>query len=944
MSGSNNSIELLKSWCQVADDTLDDSSMPERGLRFVLEYQSRPELAQQKRYLSEILEYPNINIEPIFEIQLNDGVEESFFAVLTIPGLERTMSPRSLHRAAYGLVDELDLVSAEPDLGSRVFHDPLPIEDVVSEEGAVKDAVVSTCWVDEPPPEDIHWALKALRVNSAWEIGQEKGAGIVIGQPDTGVADHVELEAEQIDFTKAFNFVEGTDDPTDPLESTAANPGHGTGTASVAVSASEGQMIGSAPGAKLVPIRCINDVKVFNAAPVAKAIEHARLAGVDVITMSLGGTPSRAVSRAIDRAVHSNIIVLAAAGNCVRTVVWPARYRNVIAIGGCNDGDEPWRGSSRGMEVDVCAPAELVWRARRAPESNDTDLVEAGQGTSFAVALTSGIAALWLAHHGRDTVVAASKAQGVSVQELFRTLVKDTARKPEGWNSSKFGAGIVNAQALLERDLSNSTILAMEGSDGRDGLLTMMQEFTGRTFSAVDEFPWDRFSSELGAVLLDSAGRGATGTESVPRAPISAELEKALLDNATSDDSGVRFVNQSTVLDRGLEVVPVADVERLNMIAVKPDTALESVSTRALSDARSTLSDSAIQEKIDRLATSFAHLPEHAQTPELAASRDELLVNADKVLHHLREDKPIENVIGLRTALEALVKLEGRPVLEMTDEAIDYDAPNLGPWQGRIILSKEQIESTRNSIGRIDIRGKHAGTGYVVAPGLIMTNRHVLEVIATPLPRAKSPDVWLFEEAATVNFSPDARDPGREFQITEVVFAGADPILDLPVSFRKLDLALLAVESTNTVGTSLPPPIPITALDGLVERGGSMIVLGYPAPPSRLPQDSEGRTRRDVVDRLRKLYGLRYGVKYLSMGEVMEGAENLSASPNNWVFSHDATSLGGNSGSAVLSLSGEVTLTGLHFAGDWLRANYAHDLTKVLAQVEMPLPPARVMV
>ena len=56
------------------------------------------------------------------------------------------------------------------------------------------------------------------------------------------------------------------------------------------------------------------------------------------------------------RAVAADVIVLAAAGNCVRTVVWPARYVECIAVAGTNAADGMWRGSCRGSAVDISAP------------------------------------------------------------------------------------------------------------------------------------------------------------------------------------------------------------------------------------------------------------------------------------------------------------------------------------------------------------------------------------------------------------------------------------------------------------------------------------------------------------------------------------------------------------------------------------------------------------
>ena len=84
----------------------------------------------------------------------------------------------------------------------------------------------------------------------------------------------------------------GTSDPTDPLTG-GANPGHGTGTASVMTSGPSGEVLGPAPAATLVPIRCVESmVLAFNGGIVARAIDHARTSGCHIVTMSLGGTPA----------------------------------------------------------------------------------------------------------------------------------------------------------------------------------------------------------------------------------------------------------------------------------------------------------------------------------------------------------------------------------------------------------------------------------------------------------------------------------------------------------------------------------------------------------------------------------------------------------------------------------------------------------------------------
>jgi subtilisin family serine protease len=146
------------------------------------------------------------------------------------------------------------------------------------------------------------------------------------------------------------------------------------------------------------------------------------------------------------------MIVMAAAGNDVGFVTAPASWPECLAIAATGITNEPWSGSSRGPQVDFCAPGEGVWAAtaRRSGDSEEFD-VEPHYGTSFAVAHAAGVAALWLAYHGASNL---RRRYGKrNVQRLFLSLARDSARRPKGWDRRRFGAGILDARALLEAEL-----------------------------------------------------------------------------------------------------------------------------------------------------------------------------------------------------------------------------------------------------------------------------------------------------------------------------------------------------------------------------------------------------------------------------------------------------------------------------------------------------------
>jgi hypothetical protein len=399
------------------------------SLAYIAEFEGTPPSGLEARIAKVV---PGLaGLEPVFR-------NDPRFVRVVFPGVDVL----ALGASPFELVEPLRIAlganSVEPDLATDFFPEK-------TADDAQRESVdILGCWVGdaEAPPSDRAWALRNLRVPEAWafSVAQDRpsrGEAILIAQPDTGITNHPEL-AGAIDEAHSANLIEGGA-PTDPLETDGLldNPGHGTGTGSVVASrgvvhltstGGPGLVTGSAPAARLVPIRCIESVSRLTQSRVARAIEHAVDSGCHIVTMSLGGVWSRSLGAAVERAIESNLIVLAAAGNCVRFVVWPARFERCIAVAGSNVHDDTWRGSCRGEAVDVAAPAQHVWRASRKPDDTDPAAVGPGEGTSFAVALTAGVAAIWLSHHGRERLIA-SLGPSERLQDRWRISRRRISRR-----------------------------------------------------------------------------------------------------------------------------------------------------------------------------------------------------------------------------------------------------------------------------------------------------------------------------------------------------------------------------------------------------------------------------------------------------------------------------------------------------------------------------------
>lgn len=249
-----------------------------------------------------------------------------------------------------------------------------------------------------------------------------------------------------------------------------------------------------------------------------------------------------------------------------------------------------------------------------------------------------------------------------------------------------------------------------------------------------------------------------------------------------------------------------------------------------------------------------------------------------------------EELVGL----EAIILLVGRPAIFVNGG--DFASP-AGPWRSVLEQERESIRRVFQSVGRIEVsfgvgEPEMLGTGFLVAPGVVMTNRHVASSFCE-----LRQGTWQFMPGLTpsIDFQGERDTPrGEGRELLEVI-----GIHDSP----EIDLALLRVPQQGA------DPEPLTLASEVPDAlaGREVYVVGYPAT------DVQGLTPPQV---LQDIFGSVYEVKRLQPGKVMD--VDL-AQP---LFSHDCSTLGGNSGSCVVDLqTGQVI--GLHFRGSYRHSNEA---------------------
>ena len=248
--------------------------------------------------------------------------------------------------------------------------------------------------------------------------------------------------------------------------------------------------------------------------------------------------------------------------------------------------------------------------------------------------------------------------------------------------------------------------------------------------------------------------------------------------------------------------------------------------------------------------------------------------------------------------LEAIINEDLRPAVDVIDGKFSITHP-LWKQLSTDAAIRQRIEDVIPSIGRIELPGNrripYGGTGFVVGDGLIMTNRHVAEIFAQGLGDKRLS--FIDGSKAGIDFLREqGRPTGPTLMVRKVVMI--HPFWDM---------AILAVDGLPATRK----PMRLSLQDARDMVGHDIFVIGYPAFDPRNPAD----VQNDVFEG-------RYGVKKLQPGELQGGMKTSSFGKLVPSATHDCSTLGGNSGSAVIDMeTGEVL--GLHFGGLYHQQNFS---------------------
>ncbi len=269
-------------------------------------------------------------------------------------------------------------------------------------------------------------ARTTIRTADAHEITRAKGTVVAVldtgfrlnhpGLVDRFTANGYDFVDDNADPSETFN---GVDDDGDGR--TDEGRGHGTHVAGIVAVV--------APGAKIMPLRVLDDEGLGYVWTAAEAIRWASKRGADVINLSLGTrADSELLEDAVEDAEEDGAVVVASAGNDNRSAKqWPAADDDVVAVASVTPTDDRSPFSNFGPWVDVAAPGQRI--VSPFPQQ----VYARWDGTSMAAPFVAGQAALLRAR------------RPAAESEDLVALIKQTA-VPVG---AGLGAGRIDLAASL---------------------------------------------------------------------------------------------------------------------------------------------------------------------------------------------------------------------------------------------------------------------------------------------------------------------------------------------------------------------------------------------------------------------------------------------------------------------------------------------------------------
>lgn len=309
----------------------------------------------------------------------------------TTPVLERERVRRDLRTELAAKIDKLDVEVVKVPRG-RTAEFLEKFGRLANIEYVEPDFVAEALELTSDPSLSLQWGMFKIKAAdagaSAWDTAKSDPS-VKIAILDTGIdEDHEDLAGKVVASNNC------TDSST--LDDVY---GHGTHVAGIAAASTNNALgvAGVGYNTSLMNVKVLGDNGSGYYSWVANCLVWAADNGARVVNMSLGGSSSsKTLESAVNYAWNKGVVLAGAAGNSGSSRrLYPAYYKNVIAVAATDQNDKKTSWSNYGSWVDVAAPGLDIYSTWKGNSYKSIS------GTSMATPHVAGLAALvWPTTYG----------------------------------------------------------------------------------------------------------------------------------------------------------------------------------------------------------------------------------------------------------------------------------------------------------------------------------------------------------------------------------------------------------------------------------------------------------------------------------------------------------------------------------------------------------------
>ncbi|MBI3115312.1 MAG: S8 family serine peptidase, partial [Candidatus Kerfeldbacteria bacterium] len=301
------------------------------------------------------------------------------------------------------------------------------------------------------------WNFTSVRVPSAWDLDTIAplyggDPSIIVAVVDSGFTSGPDYATTPT--VAGYDYVNNDADPRD-------DNGHGTHVAGTILQNTNNGTAGAgiAYASTLMPIKVLDTSGTGSTATITQGVTFAHANGAKVINLSLGGNEDDPILHtAIINAKNDGVVLVAAVGNDgASTVSYPARYDEVISVGGVRFDETKASYSNTGTGLDLAAPGGDLTVDQNGDGQVDGILQQTcvnaacGSHASFLYAGTSQAAPHVAAAAALMLAAGADRSQ---IQNVLQTTAKDLGTP--GYDET-YGYGLLDVTAALTAVVSDTT-------------------------------------------------------------------------------------------------------------------------------------------------------------------------------------------------------------------------------------------------------------------------------------------------------------------------------------------------------------------------------------------------------------------------------------------------------------------------------------------------------